>query len=120
MAIGRLPTEAEWEYAARAGSAKNRYGDIDRIAWYNGNSGKRTHEVAQKEPNAWGLYDMLGNVWQWTSDKYEISAFQRWNYGVDSYKKCRGGSWQSRPEAVRASSVIGYDVYVAGFRCVGE
>lgn len=67
---GRLPTEAEWEYAARAGSVQSRYGDIDRIAWYYGNSGGHTHEVAQKEANAWGLYDMLGNVWEWTADGY--------------------------------------------------
>jgi formylglycine-generating enzyme required for sulfatase activity len=67
---GRLPTEAEWEYAARAGSPKSRYGNIDRIAWYQSNSGGHTHEVAQKEANAWGLYDMLGNVREWTADWY--------------------------------------------------
>jgi hypothetical protein len=61
-AVGlRLPTEAEWEYAARAGSASARYGTLDDIAWYSANSGARTHPVAQKLPNAWGLYDMLGN-----------------------------------------------------------
>ena len=64
----RLPTEAEWEYAARAGGTGPRYGELSSIAWWDGNSGRRTHPVAQKEANAWGLYDMLGNVWEWTWD----------------------------------------------------
>jgi formylglycine-generating enzyme required for sulfatase activity len=63
-----LPTEAEWEYAARGGSTGARYGDLDRIAWYDGNSGSGTHKVGQKEANAFGLYDMLGNVWQYMVD----------------------------------------------------
>ena len=61
----RLPTEAEWEYAARAGSTTARYGVLDAIAWHSGNSKKTTHPVKQKLPNAWGLYDTLGNVWEW-------------------------------------------------------
>jgi formylglycine-generating enzyme required for sulfatase activity len=64
----RLPTEVEWEYAARAGSPEDRYGDPDQIGWHSGNSGGQTHSVAQKKPNAWGLYDMLGNVWEWTGE----------------------------------------------------
>jgi formylglycine-generating enzyme required for sulfatase activity len=60
---GRLPTAAEWEYAGRAGSTAARYGDIDRVAWYMGNIASKAHPVKQKEPNALGLYDMLGNVW---------------------------------------------------------
>jgi formylglycine-generating enzyme required for sulfatase activity len=67
---GRLPTEAEWEYAARAGTMGARYGEMDAIAWYSGNSGSNTHDVAQKQPNTFGLYDMLGNVWHWVSDWY--------------------------------------------------
>jgi len=61
---GRLPTEAEWEYAARAGSTGVRYGNLDEIAWYDKNSGNQSQEVGQKSPNAFGLYDMLGNTWQ--------------------------------------------------------
>jgi hypothetical protein len=69
---GRLPTEAEWEYAARAGTTGSRYGNLDQIAWYANNSDNQTHGVALKPPNAWGLYDMLGNVNQWVSDWYDL------------------------------------------------
>ncbi len=58
----RLPTEAEWEYACRAGTTGPRYGQLDEIAWYRANSGAHVHEVCGKQPNAWGLYDMLGNI----------------------------------------------------------
>jgi formylglycine-generating enzyme required for sulfatase activity len=64
----RLPTEAEWEYAARAGTTGARYGELDAIGWYDGNSGNQTHPVSQKAANAWGLHDMIGNVWEWCSD----------------------------------------------------
>lgn len=82
----RLPTEAEWEYACKAGTAGARYGDIDQIAWYKGNSKGKSHEVGLKQPNEWGLYDMLGNVWEWCSDLYDESE-----YG--SYRIFRGGGW---------------------------
>src|ERR1700676_4246318 len=67
----RLPTEAEWEYAARAGSQAPRYGAIDGVAWYGTNSRSETHPVGQKQPNDWALYDMLGNVSEWVSDWYD-------------------------------------------------
>lgn len=64
----RLPTEAEWEYAARAGASGATYGPLDAIAWWEGNSAGGTSPVMQKQPNAWGLHDMLGNVWEWCQD----------------------------------------------------
>jgi formylglycine-generating enzyme required for sulfatase activity len=82
----RLPSEAEWEYACKAGTNGPRYGDIGAIAWYKENSQKTTHEVGQKMPNPWGLYDMLGNVWEWCSDIYDETV-----YG--SYRIFRGGGW---------------------------
>lgn len=82
----RLPTEAEWEYACKAGTTGVRYGELDLIAWYKSNSGKVTHDVGMKEPNLWGLYDMLGNVWEWCSDLYDTEI-----YG--SYRIFRGGGW---------------------------
>ncbi len=66
----RLPTEAEWEYACRAGVSAPRYGELDAIAWHRGNSNDRTHPVGTKAANALGLYDMLGNAWEWVNDWY--------------------------------------------------
>ena len=93
----RLPSEAEWQYACQAGEPKIRYGDLDQIAWYKTNSLNRTHEVGQKIPNAWGLYDMLGNVWEWCSDIYDASV-----YG--SYRIFRGGGWCDEARSVMATT----------------
>jgi len=93
----RLPTEAEWEYACRAGTSGQRYGEIDQIAWYEDNSNDTTQNVGKKEPNAWGLYDMLGNVWEWCWDWYgEYPAEDREDWHgpeTGSHRVGRGGSW---------------------------
>lgn len=82
----RLPSEGEWQYACKAGTTGYTYGELDKIAWYNKNSDGKIHEVGKKEPNAWGVYDMLGNVWEWCYDLYDEKV-----YG--SYRIFRGGSW---------------------------
>jgi formylglycine-generating enzyme required for sulfatase activity len=93
----RLPTEAEWEYACKADTTGIRYGELDTIAWYKGNSEKSTHDVGLKAPNAWGLYDMLGNVWEWCSDIYDETV-----YG--SYRIIRGGGWSDEERGCMATN----------------
>ncbi|MEU1799844.1 formylglycine-generating enzyme family protein [Streptomyces sp. NPDC019937] len=92
----RLPTEAEWQHACRAGTTGPRYGPLDDIAWYRGNSGERLHDVGGKRPNAWGLHDMLGNVWEWCWDLYDAEV-----YGT--YRVLRGGGWFDEHWSCRAS-----------------
>jgi formylglycine-generating enzyme len=92
----RLPTEAEWEHACRAGTNGPRYGSLDEIAWHRGNSHDQPQPVGGKQPNAWGLYDMLGNVWEWCWDIYDAEV-----YG--SYRVLRGGGWFDEPWSCRAS-----------------
>lgn len=97
----RLPVEAEWEYACRAGTT-TKYcsgddeSDLARVGWYKENCGHRTHQVAQKEPNAWGLYDMHGNVWEWCNDwyskNYKKSSINN-PIGLGYDHVLRGGSW---------------------------
>lgn len=93
----RLPTEAEWEYACKAGTTGIRYGELELIAWYKDNSENETHSVGQKQPNAWGLYDMLGNVWEWCSDLYDTEV-----YG--SYRIFRGGGFCDVERSIMATT----------------
>lgn len=92
----RLPTEAEWEYACRAGTSGPRYGGLDAIAWYDANAADGPHPVGGKAANAWGLHDMLGNVWDWCWDHYDPDV-----YG--EYRVLRGGGWADAHWSCRAS-----------------
>ena len=103
----RLPTEAEWEYAARAGTTGARYGELDAVAWHQGNSGTKTHPVAQKASNAWGLHDMLGNVSEWCHDchgDYPYGAVtDPTGPATATYRVIRGGNWVDDARFVRAA-----------------
>jgi formylglycine-generating enzyme required for sulfatase activity len=112
----RLPTEAEWEYACRAGTTTRFYfGDdanqLGDYAWYKGNSQNTTHPVGQKKPNAWGLYDMSGNVWEWCEDDWHSSYIgaptdgSAWikNNNDNDYRILRGGSWYYYPNNCRSA-----------------
>jgi len=121
-----LPTEAQWEYACRAGTTEARYGNLDDIAWYHDNSGHTTHPVGQKQPNAWGLYDMLGNVWEWCSDWDGYGHYPGGSVtdpvGAPSgtYRVLRGGSWGYRAgfcrSAYRSNRGPGGRINDLGFR----
>ena len=103
----RLPTEAEWEYSARAGTIGARYGKLETIAWYNKNSEGQTHPVSQKTANAWGLYDMIGNVWEWCSDRYGEyptgSVTDPTGPSSGSRRVSRGGCWISGAGLARSA-----------------
>ena len=152
---GRLPSEAEWEYAARAGSTGARYGDLDEIAWYADNSGSQRldsakignegradylkrlnqngndmQDVGLKRANEFGLYDMLGNVWEWVNDWYDPNYYQNTpsqdptGPAREEVRVIRGGSWNDFPWLVRVSGRSGvfpaYSNNNLGVRCGGE
>ena len=131
----RLPTEAEWEYACRAGSTTrycfgNSVQQLADYAWPDHDSGSKTHPVGQKRPNAWGLYDMHGNVWEWCSDWYDKDYYSKSSSSNPKgptngqYRVIRGGArgydsgrWRS---AFRISFTPGYTILYMGFRCVRD
>jgi formylglycine-generating enzyme required for sulfatase activity len=134
----RLPTEAEWEYACRAGTKTtfffgNSPSQLKSYAWFDENSAGKPHPVGQKRPNPWGLYDMCGNVWEWCNDFYKVDYYQESpeedpkGPKTGETKVVRGGAWKFSADSCRSGyrynedpgyvdACFGYDIY--GFRCV--
>ncbi|MBE0660187.1 MAG: SUMF1/EgtB/PvdO family nonheme iron enzyme [Bryobacteraceae bacterium] len=128
LAGGRLPTEAEWEYAARAGDAGPQAGALDAVAWYAANSGGAAREVGVRQPNAFGLHDTLGNVWEWVSDIYGPSYY-RIGPSIDppgpgrgAQRVVRGGAFSTPEGYVSLSARFAFPPSIRdatiGFRCV--
>ena len=135
--VYRLPTEAEWEYAARAGSDTDMYfgtdaNELTEHAWFDDNSDETTHPVGQKKPNAFGLHDMYGNVWEWTMDCWNTNYSgapvdgTAWSSGDCSMRVVRGGSWYNKVRSLKSnararySSEIRYNSRGGGLRVVRE
>jgi formylglycine-generating enzyme required for sulfatase activity len=128
--VYRLPSEAEWEYACRAGSQQQYCGgdNVADVAWFDSNSGATTHAVALKRPNALGLYDLSGNVWEWTQDCWNENYNgaptngSPWTQGDCSQRVVRGGSWTYFPQNLRSafrgrySTAYRGNFYGGGFR----
>ena len=128
----RLPTEAEWEFAARAGT--HAAAPLGTVAWYEENSGGTTHPIGTKQPNAWGLFDMQGNVWEWVQDwfgkTYYASSPTADPEGPPTgvFRVARGGSWSDVAEFTRLSMrsiaepgyALGTSDVEIGFRCVRQ
>jgi formylglycine-generating enzyme required for sulfatase activity len=128
----RLPTAAEWEYGARAGS-KTAYsfgddsGQLSKYAWFADNDGNTTHPVGQLQPNAWGLYDMHGNVWEWVQDLFgqytAEPAIDLQGPAAGLARVSRGGSWGFGAEYCRSAyrnyDAPGYRLGYLGFRLLG-
>lgn len=112
-----LPSEAQWEYAARSGGKTQLYAggnEIDRLAWYDGNSSGKTHPVGERVPNELGLYDMSGNVWEWCEDTYQEGAYEHLpsnnpvSTGPGNNRTIRGGGWNVDAWSARCSRRMGY------------
>jgi formylglycine-generating enzyme required for sulfatase activity len=117
-----LPSEAQWEYACRAGTNTARYhAQLSEIAWYAGNSDGESRPVRTKRPNAWGLYDMLGNLWEWCADPYH--RYGEGASAASSSRVVRGGSWDYEARDIRAAcrypNEPGDRFSYLGFRCAG-
>jgi formylglycine-generating enzyme required for sulfatase activity len=127
-----LPSEAQWEYACRAGATTRYYtgdteNDLDRAGWYDQNSGGTLHPVGAKEPNAFGLYDMHGNVFEWCGDWYESDYYAQSpkenpaGPESGSYRVLRGGSWGQRRQGLPVGVPLLWlppTAALAGFSCV--
>ena len=127
---GRLPTEAEWEYAARAGVAASYYDALGSIAWYEENSDEQAHRVGGKAPNAFGLHDMLGNVYEWVRDRY-YNEYDEASDGTveepllpNASAVARGGAWTSGAGDIRVSNRLALPPDatepIVGFRCASS
>jgi formylglycine-generating enzyme required for sulfatase activity len=118
--VYRLPSEAEWEYACRAGTTEDCAGELDAMAWYGENSGGKTHQVGEKTPNAWSLHDMHGNVWEWCQDVWHNDYNgapqdgMAWETNSDKYRILRGGgAWDGEASLCRSA---GRNYYARAYR----